>query len=231
MSCPKPALLPQGFSSKVWLSVNYHWSFHNALFFYETGLLIKSFLLDIQGVISGWGRTHSAKATSITQPHAETQATLYKKVLEQACISPQEIDYVEMHGTGTQVGDSIEMESVVHVFGEGRRKDNPLVVGAVKAAVGHGEAVSTEKSATLLANNSLQAAGVTSFIKIIMMLRERSIPPQPGMPFKVNHKYPPLSKMHVKIADRCIPFEPPLGGDRKRRLLLNNFDASVCYQF
>lgn len=127
------------------LSVNHHWSFHNPLFFYETGLLIKSFLLDIQGVISGWGRTHSAKATSITQPHAETQATLYKKVLEQACISPQEIHYVEMHGTGTQAGDSIEMESVVDVFGEGRRKDNPLVVGAVKAAVGHGEAVCTEK--------------------------------------------------------------------------------------
>ena len=72
---------------------------------------------------------------------------------------------------------------------------------------------------------------MTSFIKTIMMLRERSIPPQPGMPFVVNHKYPPLSKVHVKIADRCIPFEPPLSGDQKRRLLLNNFDASVCYPF
>ena len=51
------------------------------------------------------------------------------------------------------MGDSIEMESVVDVFGEGRRKDNPLVVGAVKANVGHGEAVSTERSIGLLAYN------------------------------------------------------------------------------
>ena len=57
-----------------------------------------------------------------------------------------------MHGTGTQVGDSIEMESVIEVFGEGRRKDNPLIVGAVKAAVGHGEAVSSIRSGTSLAD-------------------------------------------------------------------------------
>lgn len=100
-------------------------------------------IADIHGVISGWGRNHSAKAASITQPHAETQATLYRKVLEQACTSPQEVSYVEMHGTGTQVGDSVEMESLIKVFGEGRRTDNPLVVGAVKANVGHGEAVGT----------------------------------------------------------------------------------------
>ena len=98
-------------------------------------------MIDIQGVISGWARTFSAKASSITQPHAETQAALYKKVLEQSYASPQDIGYIEMHGTGTQVGDSTEMESVVRVFGEGRDRHNPLVVGAVKANVGHGEAV------------------------------------------------------------------------------------------
>ena len=134
-----------------------------------------------------------------------------------------------MHGTGTQAGASVEMESVVGVFGEGRRKENPLVVGAVKANVGHGGAVSAQRSTSLLTYSFLQAAGVTSFIKIIMMLRERSIPPQPGMPFKINHKYPPLSNMHIRIADQCIPFEPPRGGDGKRRVLLNNFDASVRF--
>ena len=136
-----------------------------------------------------------------------------------------------MHGTGTQVGDSIEMQSVLNVFGEGRRKDNPLVVGAVKANVGHGEAVSTQRSIPILTNNYFQAAGVTSFIKTMMMLREKSIPPQPGTPFKTNHLYPPLSKMNIRIADQCIPFKPPLDGDGKRRLLLNNFDASVRFAY
>ncbi|KAL9067872.1 MAG: hypothetical protein Q9161_006596 [Pseudevernia consocians] len=165
---------------------------------------------NIQGIISGWARTYPAKTASITQPHAEAQAALYRKVLEQACTSPQEVGYVEMHGTGTRIGDSVEMESVASVFGEGRRKDNPLVVGAVKANVGHGEA----------------AAGVTSFIKTMMMLREKTIPPQPGTPFEINQSYPPLSKLNIRIADQRIPFKPPIGGDGRRRLLLNNFDAS-----
>ena len=60
-----------------------------------------------------------------------------------------------------------------------------------------------------------------------MMLREGFIPPQPGMPFKINHKFPPLDKIHVKIADGNLTFKAPPKGDGKRRLLLNNFDASV----
>ena len=55
---------------------------------------------------------------------------------------PNEIAYVEMHGTGTQAGDYEEMNSVIRVLGKGRSKDNVLTVGAVKANVGHGEGVS-----------------------------------------------------------------------------------------
>jgi iron transport multicopper oxidase len=56
-------------------------------------------------------------------------------------VEPNEVDYVEMHGTGTQAGDSSEMKSVTNVFGQGRMTNNPLYIGAVKANVGHGEAV------------------------------------------------------------------------------------------
>ena len=167
----------------------------------------------------------------MTQPHAETQSYLIKKVLDQACITPHDVGYVEMHGTGTTVGDKAEMKSVLDVFAEGRQKDNPLMVGAVKANVGHGEGVSTRTWTAILADSYFQASGVTSLIKTIMMLRESSIPPQPGMPFKINPNFPPLSTMHVRIPDQNLPFEPPLGGDGKRRLLLNNFDASVRFTF
>ena len=80
----------------------------------------------------------------MTQPHAETQSYLIKKVLDQACITSHDVGYVEMHGTGTTVGDKAEMKSVLDVFAQGRQKDNPLMVGAVKANVGHGEGVSTQ---------------------------------------------------------------------------------------
>lgn len=98
---------------------------------------------NIQAVISACAKNYSADATSITQPHAATQAKLYSQVLRQACLSPDDITYVEMHGTGTQAGDVCEMQSVTNVFGQGRTEKNPLIVGAVKANVGHGEAVST----------------------------------------------------------------------------------------
>jgi acyl transferase domain-containing protein len=96
----------------------------------------------IQGVIRGIATNHSANAASITQPHSLTQISLYNEVLRAAGLRPNQVDYVEMHGTGTQAGDVTEMQSVVSTFGQNRPSDKPLYVGGVKANVGHGEGVS-----------------------------------------------------------------------------------------
>ena len=96
---------------------------------------------NIQAVIDSSARTYSADAVSITQPHAESQAKLYRRVLQEANVDPLDVGYVEMHGTGTQWGDLMEVQSISEVFAEGRTKEYPLVIGAVKANVGHGEAV------------------------------------------------------------------------------------------
>lgn len=95
---------------------------------------------NIQAVIKSAATNHSAHAISITHPHAETQQKLMRHVLREADVDPAEIDYVEMHGTGTQAGDFTEFDSVTKVLAD-RTEDNPLHVGAVKANVGHGEAV------------------------------------------------------------------------------------------
>lgn len=96
---------------------------------------------NIQALIKAASTNHSAQAISITHPHAETQQRLYKKVLDDACIDPEDIDYVEMHGTGTQAGDAAEFQSVSGVFSGGRDSRFPLCIGTVKPNVGHGEAV------------------------------------------------------------------------------------------
>ena len=93
-------------------------------------------------MIKSVATNHSAFAVSITHPDAGAQHRLYKKVLQKACVDPAEVGYVEMHGTGTQAGDSTEVESATSVFGKGRKRDNPLYIGSVKPNVGHGEAVS-----------------------------------------------------------------------------------------
>ena len=97
---------------------------------------------NILGVIRGSARTYTSTSTSITHPSAESQARIYEEVLRQTGVVPNEIAYVEMHGTGTQADDYEEMNSVIRVLGKGRSKDNVLTVGAVKANVGHGEGVS-----------------------------------------------------------------------------------------
>ncbi|KAK7700140.1 putative PKS/NRPS-like protein biosynthetic cluster [Diaporthe eres] len=165
---------------------------------------------NILAVIRGSARMHSPTADSMTHPSAASQQMAYNEVLRQSALSEDEIAYVEMHGTGTQAGDFEEMSSVVNTFATRRKRDNPLTVGAVKAAVGHGEG----------------AAGVTSLIKTILMLRERAIPPQPGWPFTLNPTFPPLAKHNVRISTKTTSLKPSPKGDKKIKMLVNSFDAS-----
>ena len=165
----------------------------------------------IQGVISGSARTYSTTSTSITLPSHVSQEKIYREVLGQTALDPEEIAYVEMHGTGTQAGDFEELTSVINVMGGKRFADNPLTVGAVKAAMGHGEGV----------------AGVTALIKALMMLKHRAIPSQPGVPFRINHRFPMLDKRNVRIALKNAPLQAsPKAADGKIRMLVNTFDAS-----
>jgi acyl transferase domain-containing protein len=101
---------------------------------------------NILAVIRGSARTYSSTSSSITHPDSKAQRRLYEEVLRQTSLDPNEISYVEMHGTGTQAGDAEEMDSVLQTMGRQRTRDNPLTLGAVKANVGHGEAVSLSQT-------------------------------------------------------------------------------------
>ncbi|KAJ1715134.1 PKS-like enzyme [Aspergillus flavus] len=74
--------------------------------------------------------------TSITTSDAAAQERLFHKVLRKACVTPEDISYVEINGTGTQVGDKAEMGAVSSVFSK-RRDGELLPVGAIKANLGH----------------------------------------------------------------------------------------------
>lgn len=167
---------------------------------------------NILACILGAGTNHSAEAVSITHPHAGAQEYLYKKVLEQASVDAHDISYVEMHGTGTQAGDGIEMTSVSNTFAprnRQRRQDQPLYLGAVKANIGHGEA----------------ASGINSLIKVLMMLRKNVIPANVGIKGIINQTFPKdLDKRMVNIPTTQIGFARK--GAEPRRLFLNNFSAA-----
>ncbi|KAB5518102.1 conidial yellow pigment biosynthesis polyketide synthase [Coniochaeta sp. 2T2.1] len=173
---------------------------------------------NVLAVILGTATNHSADAISITHPHGPTQSILSRSILDDAGVDPLDVDYVEMHGTGTQAGDGTEMQSVTSVFApreskdqRKRPRDRPLYLGAVKANVGHGEA----------------ASGVTALIKVLMMLKKNAIPPHVGIKAGsvMNKGFPAdLSDRNVNIAFHMTPFRRTDG--RPRRIFVNNFSAA-----
>lgn len=94
----------------------------------------------ILAIVAASGRNHSGNSTSITTSDGVAQASLFGKVMRSAHVSPDDISYIEMHGTGTQIGDPAEMGAVTSVF-KHRKIRKPLTVGGIKANIGHSEAV------------------------------------------------------------------------------------------
>jgi acyl transferase domain-containing protein len=183
---------------------------------------------NIISVIRGYARNHSADATSIIHPHVQTQERLFRSLLHKTGLSPNDIEYVECHGTGTTAGDSAELESIANVFAKVGSREKPLLVGAIKANLGHSEAVrfDSKMSNKRGLTNSLQAAGILSLIKGAMVLKKEVIAPQVGMPQKLGH-YPCLENGQILVPGDQIPFSSPTAGQGRRRILVNNFDAAV----
>lgn len=167
---------------------------------------------NIMGCILGAATNHSAEAVSITHPHAGAQEFLYKRVLANAGVDAHEISYVEMHGTGTQAGDGIEMTSVTNVFAPRHRQRKPeqtVHLGAIKANVGHAEA----------------ASGINSLTKVLLMLKHGKIPANVGIKGEINKTFPAdLKDRNVHISQKEVPF--PRKGAEKRKVFLNNFSAA-----
>lgn len=167
---------------------------------------------NIIGVIRAAATNHSAEAISITHPHAGAQSYLYRQVMSSAGIDPLDVSFVEMHGTGTQAGDSVEITSITDVFApitKRRSAQQPLHIGAVKANVGHGEAV----------------AGVTALLKVLLMYQKNAIPPHVGIKNSLNPLFPKdLDKRNLHIPYQKVPW-PRVEG-KKRYAVVNNFSAA-----
>ncbi len=113
----------------------------------------------ILGVIRATEINQDGASSGLTVPNGEAQASLIRKVLEQAKLEPNAIDYIETHGTGTSLGDPIEIGAISNIFSG--RQDRPLLLGAVKTNIGHLEA----------------AAGIAGVIKTVLALNHEAIPP------------------------------------------------------
>ena len=118
--------------------------------------------LRIQAVIRGSAVNQDGRSNVLTAPNGEAQRKVLHAALQQAGISAHDVSFVETHGTGTKVGDPIEVEALVDVYSASRPRENVCHLGAVKANLGHLEA----------------AAGVAALIKAVLCIRHGAIPPQ-----------------------------------------------------
>jgi 3-oxoacyl-(acyl-carrier-protein) synthase/enoyl-CoA hydratase/carnithine racemase/NADP-dependent 3-hydroxy acid dehydrogenase YdfG len=142
----------------------------------------------IYAVIKGSAVNHGGEAAGLTVPNGIAQENLIRKALTQASVEPSDISYIEAHGTGTSLGDPIEMNALSTLF-SGRAKDNPLYIGSVKTNMGHLEA----------------AAGVASLIKTALSMHHDSIPPH--LHLKEIHPLIDLPSMNGCIPSALLPWD------------------------
>jgi len=125
----------------------------------------------ILAVIKGTGVNQDGPGSGLTVPNGKAQKALILKTLEGASLSPEDIGYLEVHGTGTALGDPIEFQALTEVFGKENKREKPLYIGSAKSNIGHLEA----------------AAGMASLIKSVLCLQNKKIPPNLHL-HKINPK-------------------------------------------
>ncbi|MBV8472437.1 MAG: KR domain-containing protein, partial [Hyphomicrobiales bacterium] len=118
----------------------------------------------IYAVIKGTAVNHGGKAASLTAPNSRAQSDLVVRALRDARLTPNDIAYVEMHGTGTELGDPIEVEGVKSAFRRLRSETgltpSPCAIGSVKTNIGHLE----------------PAAGVAGVANVLMAMQHGRLP-------------------------------------------------------
>lgn len=146
----------------------------------------------IHSVIIGSAVNQDGRSNGITAPNGPSQEQLIAGALRSANISPAQLGYIEAHGTGTSLGDPIEVNSLINSVMRDRPKETPCFIGSVKSNIGHLEA----------------AAGIAGLIKTVMSLKHQRIAPTLHLK-KIN---PLISQENAPtFARKSHPF-PTYGG-------------------
>ncbi|BCJ94414.1 hypothetical protein acsn021_19830 [Anaerocolumna cellulosilytica] len=115
---------------------------------------------NIHCIIKASEVNHDGRSASLTAPNSKSQTDLIKNCINKAAINPETITYVETHGTGTPIGDPIEIKGLTDAFLEFSNRKSYCALGAVKSNIGHLES----------------AAGMAGMIKVIMAMKNKIIP-------------------------------------------------------
>jgi acyl transferase domain-containing protein/SAM-dependent methyltransferase len=160
----------------------------------------------ILALIRGSAVNHDGRSGGLTAPNGPAQTAVIRGALADAGVSPDEISYIEAHGTGTPLGDPIEIGALIEAFGQNRPAGQKLYVGSVKTNIGHLEA----------------AAGVAGVVKAVLALQHQQIPPH--LHFKALNPHITLENTPIEIPVQNIPWQTPEG--KKRLCGVSSFGLS-----
>ncbi|MEU9124699.1 beta-ketoacyl synthase N-terminal-like domain-containing protein, partial [Streptomyces sp. NPDC048506] len=145
-------------------------------------------------VVRGAAIGNDGGGPGLTAPDREGQETVLRAACAQAGVDPAKVRFVELHGTGTPVGDPVEAHALGAVHGTGRPADAPLLVGSVKTNIGHLEG----------------AAGIAGLVKAALCLRERTLPG--SLNFDTPHPAIPLDRLRLKVQTTPTALHPDPDG-------------------
>ncbi len=155
---------------------------------------------NILAIIKSSAVNQDGKTNGLTAPNSLSQAEVIKEALKKAKLKPEQIGYIETHGTGTILGDPIEVQALGMVM-QNRTKENPCYLGAAKSNIGHLEA----------------AAGIAGLIKTILVLKNKIIPP--NLHFKKINPHIPIDELPFEIPTKPIKWK----GNEKRYAGVSSF--------
>jgi acyl transferase domain-containing protein/SAM-dependent methyltransferase len=150
----------------------------------------------ILALIRGTAINHDGRSGGLTAPNGPAQTAVIRSALEDAKVSPDEISYVESHGTGTPLGDPIEIGALIEAYCLNRSAEQKLFVGSVKTNFGHLEA----------------AAGVAGIVKAVLALQHRQIPP--NLHFKTLNPHINIANTPILIPVENTLWQAPEGKSR-----------------
>lgn len=141
----------------------------------------------IYAVITGGAVNQDGKTNGLTAPNGLQQEQLLRSAYQAANVDLNAVSYIECHGTGTFLGDPIEVQALGEVLGRGRDAAAPCFISSVKTNVGHLE----------------PAAGMVSMIKVALALKNRAIPPH--LNFKTANPHIPFAQYGLQIPQQVEP--------------------------
>ena len=148
----------------------------------------------IYSVIRAAVMNQDGHTSSMTVPGADAQAAMLRRAYMEAGLDPTSVMYMEAHGTGTPVGDPIELSALGRVLSKGRTEEDRCLVGSVKSNIGHLEA----------------GSGIAGLIKASLVLRKDQVPPNAN--FQSPNPNIPFDELKLKVATELQPL-PHANGD------------------